>query len=188
MISGYIRAGRSRNAVSYLEMLDVGVEPNAFTFSAVIKGCSEVGGFKFGKCLHGSVVRCGFECNEVIMAALIDMYGRSGEASACRQLFDEMLEPDSVSCTAVISALTRCDLYLEALVIFREMRCKFGFLPDCFTFGSALTALGNLERLRQGKEVHALTVTGGYATDIFVGSSLVDMYVWDAEGITACFQ
>lgn len=177
MISGYIRAGRARNAVGlYLEMLEAGVEPNAFTFSAVIKGCSEIGGFKLGKCLHGSVVRCGFESNEVIMAALIDMYGRSGEASSCRQVFDEMLEPDSVCCTSVISALTRCDLYLEALVMFREMRTKFGFLPDCFTFGSALTALGNLERLKQGREVHALIVTGGYASDIFVGSSLVDMY------------
>ncbi|KAH6775323.1 Pentatricopeptide repeat superfamily protein [Perilla frutescens var. hirtella] len=177
MISGYIRVGRSRNAIElYLQMLDVGIEPNSFTLSALIKACSEIGGFRLGKCLHGAVVRCGFECNEVIVAALIDMYGRSSEPSDCRQLFDEMLEPDSVCCTSIVSALTRCDLYLDALVMFHRMRRKFGFLPDCFTFGSALAALGNLERLKQGKEVHALVVTGGFSADVFVGSSLIDMY------------
>ncbi|XP_057784908.1 pentatricopeptide repeat-containing protein At1g03540 [Salvia miltiorrhiza] len=177
MISGYIRAGKSRKSVElYLEMLDAGIEPNAFTLSAVIKACSAILGFKLGKCLHGAVVRCGFGGNEVIVAALIDMYGRNGEASAACKLFDEMPDPDSVCCTSVISALTRCDLYLEALVMFNSMRKKFGFMPDCFTFGSALTALGNLERLKQGREVHALAATGGFAADVFVGGSLVDMY------------
>ncbi|KAK4420481.1 Pentatricopeptide repeat-containing protein [Sesamum alatum] len=53
---------------------------------------------------------------------------------------------------------------------------KHGFFPDWFTFGSALTALGNLERLKQGKEVHAHVVTGGFHGNVFVDSSLVDMY------------
>ncbi|XP_047968139.1 pentatricopeptide repeat-containing protein At1g03540 [Salvia hispanica] len=177
MISGYIRAGKSRKSIElYLEMLDAGIEPNAFTLSAVIKACSATSGFRLGKCLHGVVVRCGFGGNEVISAALVDMYGRNGESSASRQLFDEMPEPDSVCCTSVISALTRSDLYLEALSMFNLMHRKFGFMPDCFTFGSALTALGNLERLKQGREIHALAVTGGFVADVFVGSSLVDMY------------
>ncbi|PIM99298.1 hypothetical protein CDL12_28207 [Handroanthus impetiginosus] len=177
MISGYIRAGRPRNAIElYLEMLDFGIEPNAFTLSAVIKACSEVGELGVGKCLHGVVVRCGFECNEVIVAALIDMYGRTFKPSECRQLFDHMLEPDAVCATSVISAFTRCDLYQEALGMFYLMCRKYRFLPDWFTFGSALTALGNLERLKQGKEVHAQVVTGGFHGNVFVDSSLVDMY------------
>lgn len=82
MISGYIRAGKSQNAIEmYVEMMGVGVEPNAFTLSAVIKACSEIGDFKQGKCFHGVVVRCGFDRNEVIGAALIDMYGCSSEAT-----------------------------------------------------------------------------------------------------------
>ncbi|KAL0360940.1 UNVERIFIED_CONTAM: Pentatricopeptide repeat-containing protein [Sesamum radiatum] len=89
--------GRPRDAIEmYLEMLGFDTEPNAFTLSAVIKACSEVGEFKLGKSLHSVVVRCGFESNE-----------------------------------------------------------EAWFFPDWFTFGSALTALGNLERLKQGKEVHA---------------------------------
>ncbi|KAG6386966.1 hypothetical protein SASPL_152148 [Salvia splendens] len=157
-------------------MLDAGIEPNAFTLSALIKACSATNGLRLGKSLRGAVVRCGFGGNEVISAALIDMHGRNGESSASRQLFDEMPEPDSVCCTSMISALTRSDLYLEALCMFNLMHRKFGFMPDCFTFGSALTALGNLERLKQGREIHALAATGGFVADVFVGSSLVDMY------------
>ncbi|KAK6142503.1 hypothetical protein DH2020_022851 [Rehmannia glutinosa] len=139
MISGYIRVGRPMNAIQlYLEMLDFGIEPNAFTLSAVIKACSR--------------------------------------PSDSRQLFDEMVEPDAVCCTSVISALTRSDLYQEALGMFHLMFRKYGFLPDWFTFGSAFTALGNLERLKQGKEVHAQIVTGGFHGNVFVDSSLVDMY------------
>ncbi|KAL7142201.1 hypothetical protein ABFS83_08G108200 [Erythranthe nasuta] len=177
MISGYIRAGKPRNAIGlYLEMLSIGIEPNAFTLSAVIKACSDIRELRFGKCLHGVVVRCGFECNEVIAAALIDMYGRSCRSGDCRKVFDEMPEPDAVCCTSVISAFTRCDLYREALGVFYLMFRKYGFMPDWFTFGSALTALGNLERLRQGKEVHAQVITGGFHGNVFVDSSLVDMY------------
>ncbi|KAG8364661.1 hypothetical protein BUALT_Bualt18G0021500 [Buddleja alternifolia] len=177
MISGYIRVGRPWNAIGlYFDMLDFGIEPNAFTLSAVVKACSEIGELKLGKCLHGVVLKFGFNFNEVIIAALIDMYGRSCEPRDCHQLFEEMLEPDAICCTSVISALTRCDLYGEALRMFYLMCRKYGFLPDCFTFGSALTALGNLERLKQGKEVHAQVVTGGFHGNVFVDSSLVDMY------------
>ncbi|KAL6559188.1 hypothetical protein OROHE_006557 [Orobanche hederae] len=177
MLSAYIRVGRPRNAIElYLEMLGFGVEPNAFTLSAVIKACSEVRNLELGKCLHGVVVRGGFECNGVIVAALIDMYGRSRGSSDCRKLFDEIAEPDAICCTSIISALTRCDLYVEALWMFCLMSKKYEFSPDWFTFGSAFTALGNLERLRQGKEVHAQAVIGGFHGNVFVDSSLVDMY------------
>ncbi|XP_073125444.1 pentatricopeptide repeat-containing protein At1g03540 isoform X1 [Henckelia pumila] len=177
MISGYIRAGKPRDSINlYLDMLDYGIDPNAFTLSAVVKACAELGELRLGKCLHGLVTKCGLDFNCVIVGALIDMYGRSFEPGDCRKLFDGMLEPDAICCTSVISAFTRSDLYREALGMFYLMSRKYGFLPDWFTFGSALTALGNLERLKQGKEVHAQVITGGFSGNVFVDSSLVDMY------------
>ncbi|XP_073025679.1 pentatricopeptide repeat-containing protein At1g03540-like [Primulina eburnea] len=177
MISGYIRAGKPRDSINlYLDMLDYGIDPNAFTLSAVVKACAELGELKLGKCLHGLVMKCGLEFNSVIVGALIDMYGRSFEPGDCHKLFDGMVEPDAICCTSVISAFTRSNLYREALGMFCLMSRKYGFLPDWFTFGSALTALGNLERLKQGKEVHAQVITGGFSVNVFVDSSLVDMY------------
>ncbi|KZV25302.1 pentatricopeptide repeat-containing protein-like [Dorcoceras hygrometricum] len=177
MISGYIGAGKPRNSIElYLDMLDYGIDPNAFTLSAVVKACAELGELKLGKCLHGLVIKCGFQFNNVIIGALIDMYGRSFEPGDCYKVFDGLHEPDAICCTSVISAFTHSDLYREALGMFYLMSSKYGFLPDWFSFGSALTALGNLERLKQGKEVHVQVITGGFSGNVFVDSSLVDMY------------
>ncbi|KAL7000331.1 Pentatricopeptide repeat-containing protein [Sarracenia purpurea var. burkii] len=177
MISGYIRVGKPTNSIGlFSEMLCFGVEPNAFTLSAVIKACSELGNLKFGRCFHGIVFRRGFDSCHVIASALIDMYGRNSESNDAFQLFDELLEPDAICWTSVISAFTRNDLFGEALGFFYSMQRNHGLLPDEFTIGTVLTACGNLGRLRQGKEVHAKVITAGLCGNVVVESSLVDMY------------
>ncbi|EPS73100.1 hypothetical protein M569_01655, partial [Genlisea aurea] len=177
IISGYVRNKMPWNAMEkYVEMLRSGVEPNAFTLSAAIKASSDAIQLKSGESFHGVVVKCGFECNVVIVAAMIDLYGRNLQPDHCRNLFDEMCEPDAVCCTSMISALTRCDLYEEALGVFHMTFRNLGFPPDCYTYGSAATAVGNLERIQQGKQLHARAVIDGFHGNVFVDSSLVDMY------------
>ncbi|XP_057487293.1 pentatricopeptide repeat-containing protein At1g03540-like [Actinidia eriantha] len=177
MISGYIRVGKPRNSIGlFSEMLDFGVEPNGFTLSALIKACSEIGDVNIGRCFHGVVFRRGFDLNYVIASALIDMYGRNYESGDARQVFDELLEPDAICWTSVISALTRNDSFEDALGFFYSMQRIYGLSPDEFTFGTVLTACGNLGWLRQGKEVHAKVIMAGIFGNVVVESSLVDMY------------
>ncbi|KAK4254569.1 hypothetical protein QN277_009932 [Acacia crassicarpa] len=177
MISGYIRVGKPQNSLQlFWEMLEFGVEPNGFSLSAVIKACSELGDLKQGRYFHGMAISRGFDSNPVISSALIDMYGRNHGVQDARQLFDELLEPDAICWTSVISTLTRNDLFEEALGFFYVMHRNHGLSPDGFTFGSVLTACANLGRLRRGKEVHAKVVTSGLCGNVVVESSLVDMY------------
>ncbi|XP_022930613.1 pentatricopeptide repeat-containing protein At1g03540 [Cucurbita moschata] len=177
MITSYVREGKPGNAIElFWDMLDLGIEPNGFTLSAVIKACSEIGNLVLGRCFHGLVVRHGFNSNHVIVSSLIDMYGRNFASSDARQLFDEMPEPDAICWTSVISALTRNDLYEDALGFFYLMLRTYSLSPDGFTFGSVLTACANLGRLRQGEEVHAKVIVHGLGGNVVVESSLVDMY------------
>lgn len=177
MISGFIRVGKPRCSLDlFKEMLELGVEPNGFTLSSVIKACSELGDVNLGRGFHGVVFKRGFDTNHVIACSLVDMYGRNYVSCDARKLFDEMLEPDSICWTSVISAFTRNDLYQEALGFFFSMMSKYGMSPDGFTFGSVLTACGNLGRLKQGKEVHSKLITSGIHDNVVVDSSLVDMY------------
>lgn len=177
MISGYVRVGKPMNSLElFWKMLAYGVEPNAFTLSAVIKACSELGDLKLGRIFHGVVLGRGFDSNYVIASALIDMHGRNCALDDARQLFDELLEPDAICWTSIISALTRNDFFDEALRFFYSMQRDHGMCPDGFTFGTVLTACGNLGRLKQGKEVHAKVITTGFCGNVVVESSLVDMY------------
>ncbi|RVX08619.1 Pentatricopeptide repeat-containing protein [Vitis vinifera] len=104
------------------------------------------------------------------------MHGRNCALDDARQLFDELLEPDAICWTSIISALTRNDFFDEALRFFYSMQRDHGMCPDGFTFGTVLTACGNLGRLKQGKEVHAKVITTGFCGNVVVESSLVDMY------------
>nr|XP_009602573.2 pentatricopeptide repeat-containing protein At1g03540 [Nicotiana tomentosiformis] len=177
MITGYVKIGKPNVSLKlYGEMIGLGFEPNGFTLSAVIKACSEIGLLKLGRGFHGVVIIRGFDENNVIVSALIDMYGKNCESGDAVKMFDELPEPDAVCWTSVISGLTRCELHEEALRLFYLMHRKNGLLPDLFTFGSVLTALGNSGRPRQGREVHAKIVTSGLCGNVVVDSSLVDMY------------
>ncbi|EEF44490.1 pentatricopeptide repeat-containing protein, putative [Ricinus communis] len=177
MITGYVKGEKPKKALDlFWEMLDVGVDPNAFTLSAVIKACTDLGTLMLGKCFHCVIMIRGFHSNHVIGSALIDLYGRNYELDDARRLFDELLEPDAICWTSVISAYTRNDMYDKALGFFYLMQRKLGLAPDGFTFGTVLTACGNLRRLKQGKEVHAKLITSGFSGNVVVESSLVDMY------------
>ncbi|GAB4825004.1 hypothetical protein Ancab_007877 [Ancistrocladus abbreviatus] len=177
MITGYVQVGKPRRALAlFSDMLDYGMEANAFTLSAVIKACSDLGDLKLGSCFHGVVFRQGFDPNCVIASSLIDLYGKNDCLKDGQRVFDELPEADAICWTSVISALTRNDLFEEALGLSYLMQRRFRLFPDSFTYGSVLTACGNLGVLKQGKEVHAKVITTGHCGNIVVESCLVDMY------------
>ncbi|XP_057429030.1 pentatricopeptide repeat-containing protein At1g03540 [Lotus japonicus] len=178
LISAYTRAGRPINSLQlFSQMLDLDMEPNAFTISSVITAASKLRDLALGACLHAMVISRGFHSNTVISSALVDMYGRNRAVRDALKLFDESPEPeDVVGWTAIISTLTRNDMFREALRLFVAMHRGCGLVPDGFTFGTLLAACANLGWLRQGKELHAKVVGLGICGNVVVESSLLDMY------------
>ena len=183
MVSAYVRAGRPHQAISLVQdMWALGVEPNAFTLSAALKSCSEIASswetsaLVLGKSFHAIVIFLGYNSNPVITSALIDMYGSNSSPQDALQMFDEIRSPDAICWTSAISALTRNDEFDAALATFFFVRRNHHLVADGFTYGSLLTALGNLRRLLQGKQAHAMIITFGIRNNVVVDSSLVDMY------------
>uniref|UniRef100_A0A803N1K4 Pentatricopeptide repeat-containing protein n=1 Tax=Chenopodium quinoa TaxID=63459 RepID=A0A803N1K4_CHEQI len=181
MISGYVRVKPQKSIGYFWAMLDDGIEANAFTLSAGIKACSEIRDVRLGRCFHGVVFRGGFELNDVIASALMDMYGKNGCLMYARNVFDKLSVPDPVCWSSIISALIKNDLYEEGLAYFYVMQTEYKVVPDEFTYGSILSACGNLERLKQGKEVHARVITAGLCGNVVAESSLVDMMMKDPD-------
>ncbi|KAL2321673.1 hypothetical protein Fmac_026052 [Flemingia macrophylla] len=178
IISGYVHKAQPNTAIRlFLQMLGLGVEPNAFTLSSLLKACSQLQSLPLGMSLHGIVATRGFAPNRVIACALIDMYGRARAVEDARKVFDELPQPDPVCWTAVISTLSRNDKFKEAVRLFWAMHeGGLGLEADGFTFGTLLNACGNLGWLKMGKEVHGKVVTLGIRGNVVVESSLLDMY------------
>lgn len=51
-----------------------------------------------------------------------------------------------------------------------------GVKPDHFTFASSLMACAGSPFLNQGKQIHLCIVKSGFESDVYVGSTLIDMY------------
>ncbi|GAB4828998.1 hypothetical protein Ancab_018655 [Ancistrocladus abbreviatus] len=179
---------------------------NRITFSTMLTLSSSKGCVVLGRQIHGQIVKFGFSAYLFVINSLVDMYSKLGLIYDAISLFDEMLEKNLVMYNTMVAGLLRCGMFEDADNLFRSMLEKDsiswttmvagfaqnqfhtealdmvrgmrleGFTLDQFTFGSVLTACGGLLALKEGKQLHAYIIRTDYQENVFVGSSLVDMY------------
>ncbi|KAK8934995.1 putative pentatricopeptide repeat-containing protein [Platanthera zijinensis] len=101
--------------------------------------------------------------------------GASASMDSVRKLFDEMTERDVVSWNTVIGGNVENGLYEEALSMVKEMTGA-GLRPDSFTLSTVLPIFAEVVDVKKGKEIHCYSVRNGLDREVFMGSSLIDMY------------
>ncbi|KAL6598506.1 hypothetical protein ACP70R_046205 [Stipagrostis hirtigluma subsp. patula] len=185
ILAVFLRAGLLRSLRAMVAGED-GVSPSAHALSASAKACFVLRNHRAGACVHGAVVVRGFGDDGVVLSALVDMYGDAGVAVDARRTFEEMRAPDGICYTSLISAFVWNDWYKEAMRWFRAMVTTSGVWPGGCTFGSMMTALGNLKRAKQGREAHAQVVTRGLCGNVIVERSTLDMYAKCGMMVDAC--
>eukprot|EP01018_Ginkgo_biloba_P037438 Gb_29878 [translate_table: standard] len=158
----------------YYEMLRAGIQPDNFTFSFVLKACAGLSALQEGKEIHYHIIKKGSESDVFVGAALIDMYAKCGHIDEARHVFDKMCTRDVVSWTAMIAGYVLNGHATKALALFHQMQLA-DMKPDSVTVVSVLSACSQLGALKQGKQMHAYIHSSGFASDIFVGTALIDM-------------
>ncbi|XP_065880155.1 pentatricopeptide repeat-containing protein At5g27110 [Euphorbia lathyris] len=140
MISGYITVGNYVDALGmYNGMKLAGVKPDAVTFSSILSACSHLAALEKGKEIHNCLTEAGFETNEVVMGALLDMYAKCGAVNEALAVFHKLPERDIVSWTCMITAYGSHGQALRALRLFDEMQLS-NAKPDVITFLAVLSA------------------------------------------------
>lgn len=183
------------------------VNLNRITFSTMLSLSTNNGFLDLGKQIHAQIVSHGFQSYVFVGSPLVEMYSKAGIINDARQVFDELPErnivmyntmiisllrsgmiedseqlfhltpeKDSITWTTMITGFTENGLSKKAIHIFREMR-KQGFSIDQFTIGSILKACGGTLSLKEGSQIHAYIIRTDIMDNVYVGSSLVDMYV-----------
>ena len=74
-----------------------------------------------------------------------------------------------------LTTYARHEFPKEMLTIFHQMQ-KTGVNPNHFTFASVLLACASLASLEKGMKIHQQINRGGFQSNVFVASALVDMY------------
>ncbi|GMH30941.1 hypothetical protein Nepgr_032784 [Nepenthes gracilis] len=107
---------------------------------------------------------------------LIASYARTGEIRAARQLFDKLSQRGVEAWNAMIIAYSRMVLPTEVVALYHKMILE-GTKPDSSSFTLAIKACISLSDLEKGEEIWRQAVDFGYKYDVFVSSSVLNLYV-----------
>lgn len=105
----------------YTQMEKFPVKPDKYTFSFVLKACTKLLFRNMGFCVHGKVVRHGFEVNKFVRNTLIYFHANCGDIDIARVLFDDSARRDVVAWSALTAGYARRGELREARRLFDEM-------------------------------------------------------------------
>ncbi|KAL6983535.1 hypothetical protein U1Q18_016921 [Sarracenia purpurea var. burkii] len=181
-ISKLVADGFYREALClYAKQHSSSLGPNKFTFPYLLKSCGKLNAPTQGQILHTHLMKTGFGANIYASTALTDMYMKLHLLDYALKSFDEIPEPNLVLVNATLSGLSRNGHYREAFQMFRQVGLG-KWRPDSVTLASLLVLCESLEA---GLQVHCWAVKLGVETEVYVGTSLVTMYLGCAELVPA---
>lgn len=176
LVAGHAQNGDPSRALDlYRQMKDSGLNPDRFTIGSLLLAFASLNSPRYGREIHGYVVRNGLEADSFISISLLSLYIRCGKPLAAQVLFDRMEDKNLVSWNAMIAGYSQNGLPNEALNLFREM-VNHGVQPYEITLTSVFGACSRLSALRLGKEIHCFALKAHHTEDKFVSSSIIDMY------------
>lgn len=168
----------SHALITFLELLlQDGLFPNEYCFTASIRSCSNARYFHLGLVVFGFVLKTGyFDSHVSVGCALIEMFVKGGrDVESARKVFEEMRERNVVTWNLMITRLVQLGFQGDAVDLFLSMLLS-GYTPDRFTLTGVISACAEMENLSLGKQLHSCVIRSGLALDLCVGCSLVDMY------------
>lgn len=210
VINASCKANYFRTTLSFFhQMLVNGLCPDAYVIPSILKACS---GFsvKIGKQVHGFSLASGLSLDPFVESSLVHFYLKCDEITGAQKVFDNMIErdivswsalaaayarkgnvtnaknvfntvknlgfePNTVSWNGMISGFNQSGCFLQAVLAFQQMHSQ-GFTPDGTSISSVLPAMGDLELLKSGIQIHGLVIKTGLGADKCIVSALIDMY------------
>lgn len=176
MLGGYSQSGYAHEVLElFSTMKGSGFHADDFTYTSILSSCACLDYLEVGRQLHTVIIKNNFASNLFVGNALVDMYAKSGALKEARQQFERIRNRDNVSWNAIIVGYVQEGDEFEAFHMFRRMVLSW-ILPDEVSLASVLSACANVQGLKQGKQIHCMSVKVGLETSIYSGSSLIDMY------------
>ncbi|XVF32169.1 hypothetical protein REPUB_Repub17cG0058600 [Reevesia pubescens] len=126
--------------------------------------------------IHSFMILTGLYIHKNSIGNLITSYARVGDIFTARKVFDILSNRGVDSWNAMIMAYSRKKLPKEVLGFYHQMILE-GIRPDSSTFTMAIKACVSLMDLETGEEIWRKAVDFRYHNDVFVASSVLNLYV-----------
>ncbi|KAI4352333.1 hypothetical protein L6164_006596 [Bauhinia variegata] len=158
----------------FVSMLQSKMEPDDFTYGSVLKACAGQQALNYGREVHGRIIKSRMGLDSFVGSSLVDMYCKCGMLEEAEILHDR-IEQTTVSWNAIISGFSLQKLSENAQKYFSQM-LERGVMPDNFTYATILDTCANMAAVGLGKQIHAQVVKLQWHSDVYIASTLVDMY------------
>ncbi|XP_073225065.1 pentatricopeptide repeat-containing protein At4g08210 [Cicer arietinum] len=189
MLSGYVANGDYVEALRLIShMHHSGVHFDLYTFSIALKICVNFTNPSLASQVHGLVITSGYELDCIVGSILIDLYAKQGNINNALRLFERLPDKDVVAWSSLIAGCARFGSDKLAFSLFMDM-FHLGLQIDHFVVSIVLKACSSLASHQRGKQVHALCLKKGYASERVITTALIDMYAkcGDIEDALALF-
>ncbi|KAK4739145.1 hypothetical protein R3W88_002842 [Solanum pinnatisectum] len=177
IISAFAKSNREREAFElFLEMRDLGIEPNEFTFVAILTACIRSLNLELGCQVHGLVIRLGYSSYTYVVNALMGLYSKCGLLEFVVLLFNAVPLRDIVSWNTVIACMVEQSMYDRAFEMYSELRRNECLIADHFTLSMLLAASSRCLAVREGQELHRHALKSGLHGNLSVNNALIGFY------------
>ncbi|GFS34374.1 tetratricopeptide repeat (TPR)-like superfamily protein [Actinidia rufa] len=190
LLSGYVQNDNATKALSLFKELLIQVSEcerqneeggnqvyiDSVAMVSVLSACSRVSGKSITEGVHGFAIKRGFGDNLGVGNTLMDAYAKCGDVGVSRKVFDGMIEMDGVSWNSMIAVYAQNGLSAEALQVFYDMVWNKDVCYNAVTLSTVLLACAHSGYLQMGKCIHDQVIKMGLEDDVFVGTSVIDMY------------
>jgi pentatricopeptide repeat protein len=152
-----------------------GMKPNSATFAGVVNSCAIIVALEEGRHAHQQIIQSGYESNVNVQNSLIDMYAKCRSMKDGWRVFNKMASHDVVSWNIMILGHLKYGQHQKALQLFPQMQQE-GMKPPPNTFIGVLNVYASEVALEEARCAHEQIIQSGFESDVFVGSSLINMY------------
>ncbi|CAM0904583.1 unnamed protein product [Alopecurus aequalis] len=149
LISGYERHSMSEAALHALSAMQSEVTPNKSTFSSALAACANIFLLKQGMQIHAYVLRNGYEIDDILRSALVDMYCKCRLLAYAIRVFDAGPSRDVILWNSMILGYAHSGKGEYGLELFDEIQ-KQGIKADAATLLGALVACISEGHVRLG--------------------------------------
>ncbi|XP_042506948.1 pentatricopeptide repeat-containing protein At5g03800 [Macadamia integrifolia] len=191
LISAYAKSNREGKAIElFFMMRDSGIEPNEYSFVAILTACIRLSDLQLGSQIHSLAIKTGYYYCIYVSNALMGMYLESNSSDHSNQLFGEMAQRDVASWNTVMSGAVKKLQYERVFELFHNMQQIDGLSVDKFTLSILLDASKGSFAWMKGREIHAYALKCGFGSNVSVNNALIGFYTkcGSIEDVVAIFE
>ncbi|KAM3282770.1 putative pentatricopeptide repeat-containing protein [Capsicum chacoense] len=149
-------------------------EPSPIVLINWLRACKSIRNLEQ---VHTHIIQKGYEQDHFMINQFISLCNAfSCNVSYATSVFERVIHPNVYVWNTLIKGYSKKSSLVGCFVILKRMIRSMNVVLDKYTFPSLVKSCSNALALREGQIVHGLIVRYGTDSDVFVGSSLIDLY------------